>query len=174
MSHPSWSPEEREEFEALCEEAWTSSDSTRARTEEFLRLLHDAEQGRRLFAKDTLREAEGIGAASILKRWNKRTNRVAVSYDGKVLSKPRTIGTTRADAAGNRYAVQTLFDYMTFEEIETKVREYLRQVSAYRENIYIGTRLLELRDMAPDARTPAEACKQIGTTVDAFLAADAA
>lgn len=174
MSRQSWSPEEKDEYEALCREAWESSESTKARTDEFLRLLHDAEQARRLFAIDTLRDIEAIGAASLLKRWNKSSNRVAVAYDGRVLSKPRTVGTTRADDSGNRYAVQALFDYMSFDEIEAKVSEYLRQVSAYRENIYLGTRLLELRDQAPGALTPAEACARLGTTVEAYLAADAA
>jgi hypothetical protein len=174
MNRQSWSPEEKDEYEALCREAWDSSDSTKDRTEEFLKLLQDAAQARRIFARDILREIEMAGAAALLKRWNKQTSRVAVAYDGRILSKPRTVGTTRADELGKRYAVQTLFDLMTFDEIERKVREYQKQVSSYKENIHLAETLLALRRKAPGAQTPAEACARLGTTVEAYLAEEAA
>lgn len=170
MTRHTWPSEDREDYDQLCHEAWQHSDSTRQRTEEFLRLLHDAGQAHRLFAHDMLREAEFRGASSILKEWHKRTHRVAVAYNGELLTKSRAVGTVKVAADGLSYATQTLFDMLTFEQLQAKIVEYRRQVAAYRENIHICERLLSLRDLAPEAATPAEACQRLGTTVDDFLA----
>jgi hypothetical protein len=171
MNQNTWSTDERAEYDELCREAWESAVSTRDRTEEFLRLLHDADQAHRLFARDVLRDAEQRGAASIIKAWFKRSQRIAVSYQGEVLTKTRVVGAQAIGDDGQAYVVQTLFDLLTFDQIAAKLEWYRRQRQAYTANIHVCERLLLLQKLAPGASTPAEACELVGTTVDAFLAA---
>lgn len=169
-----WSPEECEAYDALCAEAWASSETTRGRTEAYLAMVDDAVQAHEFFARDVEADFRQRGASAQLKAWRKRQQTVVVSYEGKLLTKPRTIGTRRTDADGRTYATQELFDFNTWDEIEAKVREYIKQAQAYSVNIAIGTRLLELRDAAPGAATPAEAVVQLGTTIEAWLGDDEA
>lgn len=174
MNERNWTEDDREEYDAMCSQAWAAGPSTRARIDAFVSMLLDARQAHREWAFRVEDEALRRGASSLLTRWNKARNQVAVSYDGQVLSKPRAIGTERTDEAGNRYATQTLFDFMSWSELSEKKREYLTQIRAYSANVAVLDRLLALRELAPGAATPAEACDQLGTTVEAWLAEDAA
>lgn len=165
-----WPQDDRDEYEVACSEAWDAGESTRERGDHFLRLVLDADQAGRVWAADLLRQFHEQGAQRELKSWGKANEPVvALAYDGRILSTTRLIGVRRRAEDGSSVSAQTLFDLLTWEEIETKIGEYLRQVSAYRDLIAIGTRLLELRDLAPGASTPAEAADKLGTTVDAWL-----
>lgn len=161
--------EERAEFDALCSDAEQSATSTAERVEEFRRRIHDARQAHRFYASDVLDEAEVRGLASIFKGWQKRQRIPFVTPDGREVAKPRVIGVGQTDDEGRRYSTQTLFDLLTREEIEAKIAEYAAQVRAFRDNIAVCLRLLELLDAVPTAATPAEAAELLGTTVEAFL-----
>jgi hypothetical protein len=165
-----WSPQDREEYEVACAEAWDHAEGTRERALHFLALVQDAAQAHRPWALSLLDEFLESGSASELKRWRKRTQRVvAVAHDGRVLDRPRVVGVVRQRDDGARYSDQTLYDLLTWEQIEEVHAGYLRQISAYRDNAYITSLLLELRNLAPAAMTPREAAELLGTTVDAWL-----
>jgi hypothetical protein len=174
MSHR-WPAGDYGEYEAACTEAWADGPGTQDRGRRFLEIVEDAAQAQRVWAVDLLRRFAERGAAAELKTWRKVSRKLRVRlHDGTVVDRPRVVGIARQDDGGRRYVEQTLFDLEPFEIIETKVREWGRQVRAYRANIALGLRLLALRDAAPAATTPAEAAAALGTTVAAWLLGDVA
>lgn len=171
MNRNAWSAEERVEYDVLCNEAWYCSRFTGPRTERYVELLRDAEQAWRYFAMDCLDNAVYRGAAAQLKAWRcrQRKGRIAVSYEGKVLATRRVIGSVIIDDDGTPMHTQGLFDYLTWEQLEVKAQEYVGNIRAFKLNLYAVLRLLELRDLAPGAHTPAEAAQRLGTTIEQFL-----
>ncbi|MCA1570811.1 MAG: hypothetical protein LC798_10940 [Chloroflexi bacterium] len=169
MNVAGWSPEEKAEFSELCDKAWVAADSTGERVAEFDRLLRDAEQAHRFYASDVAREARRLGLAVILKNWHKAHRRMAFAHNGQMLDRPRIVGTKITDEAGQMYDVQTLFDYLTWDQIEDKIVAYSRNVKTYRDNIALARKVLALRDLAPSAATPAEAASALGISLDDYL-----
>lgn len=155
----------------LCDEAWRYSRSTRERTERFVQMLRDAEQAHRFYASDCLDEFLHRGAAAQLASWHTRrkTGHIPISYEGKVLSARRIRGTIVRDDNGNPIHTQALFDYFTWEQLEAKALEYSTNIRAYKVNFDTVSRLLELRELAPGAKDPYEATKQLGISVEEFL-----
>lgn len=137
-------------------------------------MIADAEQAHRIFATDVKRDALRNGYGKLLNNWQKRQRRVTVSFEGKILSKPRVVGTKTVTSTGTQVDSQALFDFMTWEQIEAKVGEYAKQVKAFRSNIALAVKLLELHELAPDSATPDQAARTLGTTLDAWLGEDAA
>lgn len=160
----------------LCDEAWQHSTSTRDRTERFIEMLRDAEQAHRFYAKDCLDDALRRGAAAQLNSWHNRQKigRIAISYEGKVMSARRIRGTIVRDDDGNQMHTQGLFDYFTWDQLETKAREYFTNIRAYKVNLDTVLRLLGLRELAPGAKDPHEATKQLGISIEEFLMEDTA
>lgn len=170
MPGRTWPPEDRDEYEVACTEAWDGAEGTRDRGDRFLQIVRDAAQAHRTWAVDLLAQFLENGAQAELKHWRKATRKVvAVAQDGRILSRPRVVGVVRRDEEGKPFHQQEAFDFMTFDEIEDKAKEFLRQVTAYQDNIFVATLLLELRDLAPGTCTPDEAARHLGTTVDAWL-----
>jgi hypothetical protein len=171
MNRNAWSDEDKAEHDLICHESVQISPSTAGRTEAYLSRLRDAEQSHRYFALDCLQAAVHDGAAKQLKAWQdrQRQGRIAVRFDGKDISKRRIIGATAVDDEGNSFATQTLFDFMTREQLQEKVREYAINIEAFKTNLYTAVRLLELMDHAPGAATPAEAARVLGTSLEDYL-----
>lgn len=176
MNRNAWSDDERVEYDLLCDVAWHYSRKSGERNARYIELLRDAEQAQRYFAKDCLDDAVHIGAASHLKSWRARQQRgrIPVSYEGKILSARRVIGTTEINEDGDAAYTQELFDFFTWEQLEAKAQEYVRNIRAYRFDLDVVLRLLELRDLVPEAGTPAEAVEHLGTTIEEFLGGAAA
>ncbi len=174
MNRNAWTEEDRAQYELICQQAWAISRSQAERTDEFLRLMRDAEQAHRFFAVDSMHTAMRTGAAAQLKSWSdrQRTGRIPVRYDGRVISQRRTLGTTYVDSEGNAVPTQGLFDFWTREQLEAKAADYAANIRAYRVNLSTIMRLLDLLDGAPGALTPAEAALRLGTTVEDVLVAE--
>lgn len=176
MKKRSWSEEDVAEFEELVEEA-LAEDAVARRRDVFLAGLDDAVQARRYWARDVMQEIRDSGADRILKRERgTRLPRVPVSgEDGTVIGTvPREFGVRRPDAAGREIHQRTLFDLMTWEELRRKRSDLRSQAESYELDADAVGRLLSLETQAPGAATPAEACKRLGTTVEAWLAEGAA
>ena len=171
MARRTWPEDERDEYEVACNEAWDSAKSTRERGERFRELVEDGVQAHRLWASDLLQEFVQRGAEAELKSWRNRTRRVvAVAHDGRLLNLPRVIGVkVRSEDDGTAFHQQELYDFLPFEQLEEKAKEYLSQARAYQDRLYVLTLLLELRELVPGATTPDEAARSLGTTVDAWL-----
>lgn len=175
MSHAHWSPDDRDEYDALVDEVLVATDDSTDRAALFLRKLRDAEQAQRFWASDVLREIEHDGSRKrIVDEAKRRVPRVAVSYEGVSLGTVhRTIGTrTRTDIGKTAY-VQTLFDYPTFDALREKRLQHQADIAGHRRDIAALDRLLELEGRAPGT-TPAEVCRALGITVEEWLAGAAA
>ena len=114
-----------------------------------------------------------MGASTVLKNWKKSQRTVAVSYEGEVITKARTIGVKRQDDAGESYDTQMLFDFTTWEELDEKRTSILQVIRSYSATVAMIDKLLALRDLAPDAINPSQAAAHLGTTLDAWLGAAA-
>lgn len=171
MNRNAWSAGERGEYDELCAEAVWSGASTRERTERYIKMLLDAVQAHRFYAKDCMNDALYRGATSQLTSWIKhqKAGHIAVSYEGKVLSVRRVRGTIVRDAEGHPFHTQSLFDFWSWEQLEAKVLECAANIRAYRIQLATLLRLLELRELAPGANTPDEATKQLGISIEEFL-----
>lgn len=165
-----WSAEERAEYGALVDEAWRSGKSTRERGEAFLKGLRDASQAHRTWADDVMLDAITRGSTSIIKADYKRAHQVAVVNGGRSIEKSRVIGIRRRTRSGAQSFEQTLFDYVTVEELDVKRGEYLANALAYSDNIAVIDKLLALCS-AGNSDVPASAAANLRTTVDAWLAA---
>lgn len=174
MNTRAWTEEDRDEYDAMCAEAWESSSNIRDQVAAFLAKLADARQAHRDWAYRVEDEVLRAGARERLKEWSKTRSRVLVAYSDGAAAKPRVIGTTRTDAAGNRVHQQVLFETMTWQELAEKRVEYLKQIKAYGQNVGLIDRLLALHDLAPESATPAAAARLLGTTIEDWLAEDAA
>jgi hypothetical protein len=169
MRMSSWSAEERAEYKAILLAACESAKTTRERGEAFLKSYNRALSAGRMWARDIWRDAEVQMAEAEVVNFLK-SHRVAVAYNGKLISKPRIIGSLRTQDDGTRASEQALFDFFSWEELEAKAQEYVKSLAAHRGNLYIVTRLLKLRDLAPGSSNASEAAAELGTTVEAWLA----
>jgi hypothetical protein len=169
------SPEERAEFAAILDEA-RSLPAPGDRIDHVQRCVDDAEQARRPWASIAQREAAREGWAKALKARDDELLKVAVlSHDGEVLTKPRKVGTRKVDAAtGEAHRQRSLLELMTWDELDAKLEHYVRSRRSYEELIAVVRRHLELRDLAPEASTPAQAADQLGVDLDAWLSGEAA
>jgi hypothetical protein len=166
MKH--WSREERDESEALLLEVVKRETTQAERVDLMETLMADAMQARRAWAADMERECRRDGYARQIKNYLKRT-RVIFVHRNAVVTKPRVVGVTRYGEAGGKYAVQALYETMTFDEIREKRRAYLAQRQAYDENVALCDKYLALADLVPDVVTPTEAAHVLGVDIDAYL-----
>lgn len=161
-------PNARREYEAVLNEVLAEADGTGERARLMRLKISDAIQAHRDWASLVQRNAEIDGYAAAIKVHLKRT-RVVVAIEGRVISKPRTIGTRRQDESGKVVDLQLPFEVLTFDQIRRKRSEYLTQIRAYTDNLAVVDRLLALAEMAPGSNTPAEAAALLGVTVDDYL-----
>lgn len=169
MKH--WDDDERAEHDLVVEMTWRENGNA-ARTDAFLDALHDAEQAHRQWAVDLLNACLRDGAWKYLKDSHRAMNPHKVDFGGQTRSVSRLAGVTRK--SGERY----INDYlpmadMTWDELAAKEEEHKRTEHAARLNRWAVTRLLSLRDLAPDTATPREAARHLGLDLDDFLAASA-
>lgn len=168
-----WGSEERAEYEALVRESWASNKATFQRVEHFKRGLMDAVQARRPWSAEVMDDANDRGLSNILKGEQKRNRATVAMADGRLVEKPQVIGIRRLSADGSAYTEQTLFDFVSADELEQKRREYLSNITAYSDNIAVLDKLLALCE-AGGSDTPATAAANLRTTVEAWLGTKAA
>jgi hypothetical protein len=168
MNRASWSPEELAEYEAALKLVVETADSTRDRVDVMERVVDDAIQAHRFWARDCDREARRAGYATQIKAYLKRTRVVFVSRNATV-EKPRVVGFKRRSADGVVYDVQALLETATFDELYRKRQESLQQVKSYSDTVALLDRLIALKDLHPTASTVAEALTAHGTSLDEYL-----
>lgn len=171
MKPLAWSDDDRVEFENLVTEALTWP-TTAERRAVFLAGFDTAYETGRVWAKDVMEDFREESADSLLKREQaKRRPRVPFSHDGRVLGRvPREMGIVRRGLGGAREQHRTLFDLLDWDELRAKAREFETQGRALMVDAAAVKRLLELELIVPGAANPAEACEQLGTTVEEWLA----
>jgi hypothetical protein len=168
IDRAAWSPEERAEFEALLAEVCDASRDTTGRLNLMEALINDAIQAHRPWATEVQRSARREGYAREIKRHQDR-QRAMVAYDGRVLSVPAVQARKVVDADGAVSYQRELIELWSWDELEAKRREAVQAARTYTDKIAHYDRLLILRELAPDAATPAEAAEQLGLDLGEWL-----
>lgn len=168
MNRNAWGVAEREEYEDMMALVVASSKNTRDRIDLIEQLLNDAVQAQRPWARDVERQAMRSGLGKEIKAYQDR-RRALVSHDGQVLNLPSVQARRVKAVDGEVYFQRELIEVWPWEQIEAKRAEMLVGQFAYTSKIAHCDALLALRDMVPGARTPEEAARMLGTTVDQWL-----
>jgi hypothetical protein len=170
VNFKNWSPEERDEYDAMLAEIVTSATDSGERADLMEAKMRDAIQAQRFWANDAEYHACRVGYLAQIKSYLKR-NRLLFSYEGLLISRPRVVGTKSVSESGETVHIQALIETLTFDEQRL---EYLRQIRAYDENLALVDRLLALADMCPEASSPIDALKMLDLTVEDYLGEAAA
>lgn len=177
MSHiidrGAWSPEEREEFDALLADVVATSSDTTDRLNLADKLLTDAIQAHRPWASEVATSCRREGMAREIKRHQDR-QRVAVAYNGRVLSVPAVQARKVVDTDGAVSYQRELIELWTWAELLDKRAEAIRAQVTYSEKVAHYDRLLALRELAPASDSPAEAAEHLGIDLDSWLAGEVA
>lgn len=170
LDRRTWPPEDHDDYEVACADAWDCSGSTVGRGQRFSALVRTAADAGALWARDLLKTWVQRGAEGEVKNWKRRTTPTyAVAYNGRLVNRYAVGGVKRRTEDGEQFHAQTLFELMTWDQLENKIREYVAQISAYKADIALIAVLLKLRDAAPETATPHEAAKALGTTVREWI-----
>lgn len=163
-----WTPDERDEYEALLGEIVAETTDTRERLDLFEHKLLDAIQAQRPWAGEVERACRRFGMGKEVSRYEAR-NRALVSHDGRVLSLPavqaRKVTTTEGEVTYQR----ELIEVWTWQQIEDKRAEALKAARTYNDKVAHYDRLLALRVLAPESASPSDAAKTAGVDLDEFL-----
>lgn len=177
MRREQLSPEERQEYDALLADAGLRGDGTRRESHEIgprmHRLLQDALQAGRTWAGWTLADDAEAGHLARFKSWDKTRNRVRVFVGGnRIVPRSAVVGVLRRRDDGSMGHQQALYDELTWAELEQHLSLAQAQMSSARITVATAQRLLALREHAPTAIGPAQACVLLGLDMKAYLAGE--
>jgi len=173
MNRNAWEPEEKAEYDALLAEVVAATNRTPARLDLFERKLNDAIQAHRPWAREVERHCVRSGLAKEIKAFQDRS-RAMVAHNGRVLNLPKVQSTlVRNEESGEVFHQRELIELWNWDQIVEKRAEALRARRGYTEKIAHYDKLLALREMYPEANTPAEAAKALGLNLDEFLGVEA-
>jgi len=167
-----WEPEWREEYDALLDEVVSVGTNTSARLNEFERLLNDAVQAHKPWARDVERTCIRAGLAKEVKAFQDRT-RAAVSYDGEVLSLPRVQSRRIIDHEGKATHDRALIELWSWSEIIAKRVEAKAAGVTSANRMAFYDKLLALRGLCPESASPQDAADRLGLDLDEFLGREA-
>lgn len=162
-------PDERREYEALLTAVLAEAEGTGERVAHMDALIEDAVQAQRQWATQVEESCRRVGYSNEIKDYLKRT-RVVIAIDTRKVSKPRTIGAKATTPGGKVIDLQLDFEVMTFDQLRDKRREYLKQITAYKDLLAFANRLLDLADAAPGTDTPQDAAQALGLDLEEYLA----
>lgn len=169
INRSAWSPEEQEEYEELLAAVTASGRESSARLDVFERLLADAIQAHRPWAREVERACLRGGMGKEISRYQGRM-RALVAHDGRVLNEPRIQSRKVRTADGATVDQRELIELWTWEQIAEKRVEAIRMRGSYDDKIAHYDRLLALRVLAPDSVTPTEAAAVLDVDLDEYLA----
>jgi hypothetical protein len=164
-----WTPDERDEYEDLLGEIVGATNVTADRLDLFEHRLLDAIQAHRPWATEVERACRRSGLGKEISRYEDR-NRAMVSHEGRVLNLPAKQARKVASTDGAVEYQRELIELWSWDEIAEKRLEALKAAQTYTDKVAHYDRLLALRVLAPDAKSPADAAKAAGLDLDEFLA----
>lgn len=167
INRNAWSAEAKDEYEGLLADICNQTTDTSERLDLFEDALTGAVQAHRQWALDVSRACRRAGLAKEVTRFEDR-NRALVSFDGQLLSVPRT-QSRKVMVLGEVTYQRELITVWTWDEIAEKRAEVIKATQAYTVKVQQYDRLLALRVLAPDAGSPAEAAEQLGLDIDEYL-----
>jgi hypothetical protein len=166
------SPEERREWECGLDDALDESgQADLASVDRLEGFIAEADRAGREWPDIIRRQWQREGMRLALKSRLKSRETVEVAYNGQVVTKPASRGVRVVLEDGAMVWQQRLFESMTWEELTQAQLLNREQINSLRINDAIAAKLIALQTLAPDSTGPKDACDQLGTTIDAVLAA---
>jgi hypothetical protein len=167
INRNAWSAQDRDEYEELLAEICNRTNDTSERLDLFEDALTDAVQAHRQWALDVSRASRRAGLGKEISRFEDR-NRALVSFDGQLLSVPRT-QSRKVKVAGEVTYQRELLAVWSWEQIVEKRDEVIKATRAYTVKVQHYDRLLALHILAPAAKSPIEAADLLGLDLDEYL-----
>jgi hypothetical protein len=173
MNKNAWSENDRADFDVLVSDA-LAEPVVASRVDVFLAGLDRAVKAKRYWALDCRNDMRRRGAEKVLTNEQAlRTPRVPVTQNGVILGKaPRELGRKIRDEEGKQIHARALFDFLTWDELREKRAEFARSARAAMVDRFTVEKLLSLEEKVPGAKSPADACRLLGTTVEEFLSTE--
>jgi hypothetical protein len=165
---PWWSDVDNDEFDEAMREVIASSKRTPDRIAAFISIWRDAIQAQRRWAMDLEADILRRGSNAVV-TWFVQQQKVMFSHDGEQLTKNAVVGIRRTTETGEKWIEQALIEVSSWDAIEAKRQEYLKQERAYSTNAAMCDKVLALQDLAPGSANPREACEAMGTSFDEYL-----
>lgn len=167
INRATWSPRDKDEYEDLLAEICNETNDTSERLDLFEDKLIDAVNAQRQWALDVARASRRAGLGKEITRFEDR-NRALVSFDGQLLSVPRT-QSRKVKVAGEVTYQRELIVVWSWDEIAEKREDVIKASRTYTAKVQQYDRLLALRVLAPLAKSPAEAAEMLGIDLDEYL-----
>lgn len=162
-------PDERAEWNQLLDDANAKGDTTSERGRAVVDMLDDAEQAQKTWVPYIRGKWLLSGATGEAKARLKVTSTTLVSLKTASSIRPMAVGTKTRTPSGAVADTQKLFIEMTWAEVEAHRDMLLRQLRELGFSAATDNKLLGLRDKYPATKGPAEACRKLGVTIEAFL-----
>jgi len=167
-------PEERAAWVAMLDDALDNSrgQADQAAIDRLAKTIHQAEQvdpapvWPGILAQRWAREGM---RTELLARAKSRAT-VMVSHKGHLVGKTALRSVEVVAKDGARQQQQHLWTDMTWEQFDRWRTLNRNQISALEINETAAMKIAALRVEAPESKTPGEACKQLGTTIEEVLA----
>lgn len=163
-----WKPGERAAYDKLLAEIVAATNDTTTRLNLFESKLNDAVQAHRPWATEVERACLRTGMGKEISRYQDR-NRALVSYNGRILNLP-AVQARKVRVDNEVHYQRELIELWTWAEIVDKRAETIKAQRTYTEKIAHYDRLLALRVMSPDSKTPVDAASKLGIDIEEFLA----
>lgn len=171
MNTRQWPQDWQDELGALLAHAVLFKE-TAVRRSELLSGLYSAREAGKDWAKLLLQDFHNIGADKLLKSHDDRERRVAfVDHDGRLLNKPRVVGTVKRTTERAPGYQRELIIAMSWEELRELRQQRVRQSAAAADTVALIDKLLELHVMCPEASDPQDAATILGLNLDEWLTA---
>lgn len=170
-SRLAWDPNERVEYDALLAAVVAETSNTSTRLDRMERLVADAIQAHRPWARDIERTCARQGYAAELKRYQDR-NRALVAYDGQVLNLPKVQSRATRGEDGAVYHQRELIELWPWGDVRSKRIEALTGRRTYDVHVAYYDRLLALQDLCPESTSALDAAERLGIELDEYLTKD--
>ncbi len=170
LNRQAWDPIARDEYEDLLGCVAASSTNTSHRLDLFERLIADAAQAHRYWAREVERACTRHGYAKEIKAYQDRNRAMVATETGELLNLPSVQGRVARTDAGEVYHQRALIEVWPWEQILEKRSQAIRSRRVYTDKIAHYDKLLALRELVPDSLTPVDAARRLGITVNDYLA----
>lgn len=169
MNTRQWPQDWQDELNTLLAHAVLFKE-TSVRRSELLSGLYSAREQGKDWAKLLLQDFHNVGADKLLKSYDDRNRRTAfVDHDGRLLNKPRVVGTIKRTTERGAGHQRELITAMSWDELRELRRQRLSQAGAAMDTVALIDKLLELQIMCPEASDPQDAAIIMGLDLDEWL-----
>lgn len=166
------SPDERDEWRRMLDAALNGTrQADNAAVDRAMAMLDQADRSGSPWPDLIREQAVRAMLRSELKAYAKAEAATVVTVNGRALVKSQRRGVRVASADGSLVHQQKLFMDMSWDELGTWIATTESQVRGLLDNREMARKLLDLQRMVPRSTGPADAAGQLGTTVEAVLAA---